>query len=745
MATTQVNGHTGLVYKVAVPSPLRRLFDYLPQDPTVHLTPGTRVQIPFGKRKIVGFIIEEANYSELASSRLRPINSVLEYEPLFPPKIFKLLLWCSSYYQHPIGEVLSAAIPGKLRSARPLIQMETLWKTSVQITPEIIEQLSRAPKQKALLEILLQSKALNKQAILDQGFTHAVINSLQQKELIESFERAVDKPAIVEAQPQINYKELSLNVEQSAALQAIRNAENKFKCFLLDGVTGSGKTEVYMQAMQDQLSAGKQCLVLVPEIGLTPQTVSRFAKRFDCQIAALHSGMTDNERLSSWTSARDGTAGIVIGTRSAVFTPLSKPGMIIVDEEHDGSFKQQDGFRYSARDIAVMRGREEGVPVILGSATPSLESLHNAQLNKFTYLSLGHRAGDAKPSTMSIVDTAETKLETGFSEQLLFKIKQHLEAQNQVLVFINRRGFAPILNCMSCGWTAECKDCIAQMTVHANPPSMRCHHCGNFQRLLEHCPKCHSVELNTLGAGTQKLEQFLQERFSSFPVIRIDRDSTRSKKKFESMLDKIHTGEPSILLGTQMLAKGHHFPEVTLVAIVDADTGLFSPDFRGQEFMAQTVTQVAGRAGRAEKSGEVIIQSRHASHKILTLLSESKYTDLAKILLQERKLAAMPPYSQLALIKAEAPKLKTAIDLLKQIENSSTRLIQQSKLNIHSIGPIPAPMEKRAGRYRSHLLFNAKSKPVMQQFLTQLVYQIDCLKLGKGVRWSLDVDPQEMI
>jgi primosomal protein N' (replication factor Y) (superfamily II helicase) len=745
MAASQSKGHKGLVYKVAVPSPLRRVFDYLPLDSTTHLSPGARVQIPFGNRKIVGFIVGEAEHSELASSRLKPITSVLDNESLFPQAILKLLLWCSSYYQHPLGEVLSTAIPGKLRSARPLNQMETLWRTSQRVTPEIIDDLTRAPKQKALLELLLPSKGLSKQTILEQGFTHAVINSLQEKELVEGFEQEVLKKTIATLPPKTNPNALSLNDEQSVALQAIRGAENKFECFLLDGVTGSGKTEVYMQAMQEQLIAGKQCLVLVPEIGLTPQTVNRFAKRFDCQIAALHSGMTDNERLASWTSARDGSAGIVIGTRSAVFTPLNKPGIIIVDEEHDNSFKQQDGFRYSARDIAVMRGREEGVPVILGSATPSLESLHNAQLKKFSYLSLSERAGGASPSTMNVVDTAETILDSGFSEHLLFKIKQHLEAGNQVLVFINRRGFAPILNCMSCGWIAECKDCIAQMTVHANPPSMRCHHCGNSQRLPLNCPKCQSVELSTLGAGTQKLEKYLEQRYSSFPVIRIDRDSTRSKKRFESMLDKIHTGEPCVLLGTQMLAKGHHFPEVTLVAIVDADSGLFSPDFRGQEFMAQTITQVAGRAGRAEKPGEVIIQSRHAGHKILTLLSESNYIDLAEILLEERKTAAMPPYSQLALIKAEAPKLRTAIDLLKQIEGFSTQLIRQSKLNIHSIGPIPAPMEKRAGRYRSHLLFNAKSKPAMQRFLAQLVYHVDSLKLARGVRWSLDVDPQEMI
>lgn len=745
MASPRSIGYTGLIYKIAIPSPLRRVFDYLPLDSATHLDPGTRVQIPFGKRRIVGFIIGEADHSELKLSRLKHINAVLDEEPLFPPEIFNLLLWSSNYYQHPIGEVLSAAIPGKLRSARPLHPQKMFWRISKKINSKIIEQLTRAPKQKALIELLLQSEGLSKQAILDQGFTQTVIKSLQEKNFVESFEQQAPKTITAKPPPKTNLKALSLNNEQAAALDAIRKTENKFECFLLDGITGSGKTEVYMQAMQDQLNAHKQCLVLVPEISLTPQTVDRFAERFDCQIASLHSGMTDNERLASWTSARDGSASIVIGTRSAIFTPLSRPGIIIVDEEHDSSFKQQEGFRYSARDIAVMRGREESVPVILGSATPSLESLHNTELNKFSYLSLSERAGGASTATMTVIDTAETILDTGFSDQLLFKINQHLTTNNQVLVFINRRGFAPILNCLSCGWIAECKDCIAQMTVHTKPPSMRCHHCGNSQRLPSSCPNCQSLELGTLGVGTQKLEQFLQQRFTSFPVMRIDRDSTRSKKKFESMLDEIRSGDPCVLLGTQILAKGHHFPAVTLVAIVDADSGLFSPDFRGQEFMAQTITQVAGRAGRAERPGEVIVQSRHASHRILRLLSESNYVDLAKLLLAERKIAVMPPYAQLALIKADGPQLKATIDLLKQIKSFSTQLIQQSESTINSIGPMPAPMEKRAGRYRSQLLFKATSKPIMQRFLTQLVYQIESLKVSTGVKWSLDVDPQEMI
>lgn len=738
---SEANTQEGLIYKVAVPSPLRRLFDYLPPASRETIKAGTRVKISFGRRTVVGFVVESSQETVIAKSKLKPIIEALDPEPTFPKKHFKLLQWCAHYYQHPVGEVLSAAIPTRLRSARPLYQEEIYLRA---ISTEL-DSLNRAPKQKQLLQLIASAGEIKKSELQEKGFSSAQLKSLLEKQLIESFTKAADKSSQFNSPSEANTKSLALNPEQQDALARIRQAKTQYECFLLDGVTGSGKTEVYMQAMQDHLSHGRQCLVLVPEIGLTPQTISRFEKRFECKTVALHSGMSDNERLMAWSSARDGAAGIIIGTRSAIFTPLPKLGLIVVDEEHDSSFKQQDGFRYSARDIAVMRGREEKVPVILGSATPSLESLHNAQNNKFTHLVLSQRAGGASSATMTVVDTSKEYLESGFSEQLLFKIEQHLIKGNQTLVFINRRGFAPILNCDQCGWTAECENCISQLTVHSKPPSMRCHHCGLSMRLPKQCPHCENHELSTIGVGTQKLEKFLSARFANFPVIRIDRDSTRNKKSFSTMLEQINSGKPSILLGTQMLAKGHHFPFVTLVAIVDADAGLFSPDFRGQEFMAQTVVQVAGRAGRAERPGEVIIQSRHATHQALQQLSQSGYRELVANLMNERKTAGMPPYTQLALIKAEGAQLRKTIELLEQISRFSKQIINQSNTSIRSLGPMPAPMEKRAGRYRSHLLFKANNKAAMQRFLFNLVQRIDQIKLPKGLRWSLDVDPQEMI
>jgi len=500
-----------------------------------------------------------------------------------------------------------------------------------------------------------------------------------------------------------------------------------------------------MRAMQELLSVGKQCLVLVPEIGLTPQTVARFERRFSYPVVALHSGLNDHERATAWEQARRGSAGIIIGTRSAVFTPMLKPGLIIIDEEHDASFKQQEGFRYSARDLAVMRAREENISIILGSATPSMESLQNARTNKFTYLQLTERAGAARACAMELIDVAAAPLEEGFSEQLLYKIQRHIDAKNQVLVFINRRGFAPVLHCQNCAWVAECDHCVAQYTVHAKPPAIRCHHCGTSKQLPRHCPSCQSRNLTTFGIGTQKIEAFLSRKFPHLPVLRIDRDSTRGKHSLAKFLKQIEKGDPCILLGTQMLAKGHHFPGITLVAILDADAGLFSADFRGQEHMAQTITQVAGRAGRAERTGEVVIQSRHTSHATLQTLCRASYAEFAEILFAERKEADMPPFTHLCLIRAEAIELKDPISYLKKVAAITAKLCAEHELAAEWLGPIPAPMEKRAGKYRMQLLLKSKNRGVMQKLLQHLTPAMAALKHTRQLRWSIDVDPQDLI
>ena len=745
MHNPKENGYTGLVYEVAVPTPLRRLFDYLPISPDEKLKSGSRVLVPFGKRCVVGFVISSKTSSSLVFSKLKPIVKDLDKNPILPNKLLKLLLWSARYYQHPIGEVLNAAIPKKIRSPNSIRPTYKSWKVTSHIRGESLTVLRNAPKQKALFELLQRHTGLTKEKITNAGFDTSTIKELKKKRLITEYEVIEPPTKKFVPLPEKNSKSLGLNKQQQRAFDAVTGVAKKFTCFLLDGVTGSGKTEVYMHTMQQKLCKGQQCLVLVPEIGLTPQTLAVFRKRFECPVVSIHSGLTDTERLTAWNEAKDGAVGILIGTRSSVFTPFANLGIIVVDEEHDNSFKQQEGFKYSARDIAIMRAREEKIPIILGSATPSLESLQNTIAKKFVHLCLDHRAGKAVASSKTIVDTANQNLDNGFSEELLYKIEQHLASEKQVLVFINRRGFAPTLTCQKCGWVAECENCASQMTMHINPPSIRCHHCGIITKLPAECPQCRNTKLENIGIGTQKLEYFLQSRFQSIPVFRVDRDSTRSKFFFQSMLDKINTGESCLLLGTQMIAKGHHFPNITLVAIVNSDMGLFSPDFRGQEQMAQTITQVSGRAGRASQPGEVVIQSRHASHTILQNLVNSSYNDFATVLLHERRIADMPPFSQLALIKAQGKRLDSALNFLKKVSVLSDEINSQFNYQVNSIGPIPAPIEKRAGMFRSQIILKTKKKSTLQQFMLILVSKIETLGTPSSVRWSIDIDPTDLM
>lgn len=731
------------IYQVAIPTPLRRLFDYLPPAQQEYkIAPGTRVKVPFGRREVVGIVVAVGNQTSVPLDRLKPVSAVLDQNPLLPESLMRTLLWAANYYQHPPGEVFATALPARLRKGHALDKLGRQWRvTHPEKLEEHCEQLGRAKRQRELLMCIAERGCIDQDKLDVLGFDRSLLNKLKASGLVceETFTRESGDGFQIEVSSE--RESIVLNSSQQDAISQIQESEG-FNCFLLDGITGSGKTEVYLRAMEERLLAGYQCLLLVPEIGLTPQSLQRIENRFSCPVVALHSGLSDGERHEAWRQAVQGEAGIIIGTRSAVFTPLRRPGLIIIDEEHDSSFKQQDGFRYSARDIAIKRAKLESITIILGSATPSLESLSNARLGKYAHLRLQHRAGLSRPPTMSVIDIADTHLDHGFSEQLLLKVEQQLEDGNQVLVFINRRGYAPVLQCEHCAWISECQHCIAQMTVHARPPSLRCHHCESVLELPDNCPDCGSSRLNTLGLGTQKLEHFLQARFDQFPVLRIDRDSTRNKHSLEKLLDKVQDGGPCILLGTQMLAKGHHFPGVTLVAILDADLGLFSPDFRGQEHMAQTIVQVAGRAGRSEKAGEVIIQSRHGSHPGLARLTQMSYADYAGYLLEDRKTGQMPPFAHLALIQLEARQQSLAGDAAATVSGLGQSLQTGP---VQMLGPFPAPMEKRAGRYRLHLLYKSVDRPALQRFLAQLCPRIEAARFPRQVRWSVDVDPVDLI
>lgn len=535
--------------------------------------------------------------------------------------------------------------------------------------------------------------------------------------------------------------QLDLNTAQQQAVQEIIAQKNKFCAFLLDGVTGSGKTEVYLRTIFEVLKEDKQILVLVPEISLTPQTIERFRARFPVSIVALHSGLSEQERLKGWLSARCGVAKIVIGTRSAIFTPFAKLGLIIVDEEHDTSFKQQDRFRYHARDLAIMRASINQIPIVLGSATPSLESLLNVKRNRYTYLSLPERAGIAKLPQYQILDLRHVPCQEGLSEPLLKNMQVHIQQGNQVMLFLNKRGFAPVLYCTQCHFIVGCERCATRMVYHRKPPRLQCHHCDAHREIPVCCAECGAPSLQPVGLGTQRIEQTLEKLFPEVPIIRMDRDSTKRKGSMQDLLQQINTQQKAILLGTQMLAKGHHFPHVTLVGIIDADSGLFSADFRAMEQMGQLLLQVAGRAGRAEKPGTVMIQTQNPDHPLLKILINHGYLSFAQLLLKEREQAFLPPYSYFAILRAEAHKEQNAHRFLTLVKEQCDSVNHTS---VMMLGPVPPLLAKRKGMYCQHLLIKANQRRILQNFLKTIIQKIEKLPESLPVRWVLDVDPVEV-
>lgn len=728
------------VLKVAVPTPLHGCFDYLPPAglEAEAVAPGSRVRVPFGRRRSVGIVLG-AGEPTVEPGRLRRAHALLDSRPVLPPALLELLRWSAEYYQHPLGEVIATALPALLRQGEPArAEGPRYWRATPAGMALDLEVLRRAPRQAALLARLrghpsgLGPEALNR---LDFDWRRPLA-ALEARGWVEAH-TAPCLPAGVQA-PRPGP---DLNAAQAQAVQSVTEALGGFAPILLEGVTGSGKTEVYLGVIEAVVARGGQALVLVPEIGLTPQLVERFRRRFAGSIAVLHSGLSDRERLCAWLMAGEGRAPIVLGTRSAVFTPLARPGVIIVDEEHDPSFKQQDGFRYSARDLAVVRARQAGVPVVLGSATPSLESLHNALRGQYRHLRLPERAGAARHPEVRLLDVRRHPLTEGLSEPLLAHMDRHLQAGGQVLLFLNRRGYAPTLLCHECGWVGRCARCDAHMTLHARDRRLRCHHCGAERPLPVQCPDCGSAELITLGLGTERLEQALSGRFPGVGVVRIDRDSTRRKGAMEDKLAGVQDGTHRILVGTQMLAKGHDFPGVTLVGIVDVDQGLFSADFRAPERLAQLIVQVAGRAGRGERPGEVIIQTHHPEHPLLQTLVRAGYGAFARAALAEREAVGLPPCGALALLRAEAPAAEPPRRFLSE---ARALLAAQGEAEVALLGPVPAPMELRAGRYRAQLLLQAPERRPLQRLLRATVARLGTLPGARRVRWSVDVDPQEM-
>jgi primosomal protein N' (replication factor Y) len=732
-----------LVWQVAVPSPLYRIFDYLPPpDIDVHTaTPGARVRVPFGRTTRVGLVTAIAPAGGVAAHRLKHVHALIDDEPIFSADVFRLLLWAAEYYHHPPGEVLLGVLPAPLRRGDALpARTERRWRLTAAGQALAPEQLRRAPRQQALLQHLGRSAAgWSAHELHANGAGRDILRTLHAKGWVETYEMPV-QAAPTEPTGTAGKTAPPLNPSQHAAVEAINAAHDRFGTFLLDGVTGSGKTEVYFQIIETVLRTGRQALLLVPEIGLTPQMVERVRRRFACPLAVLHSGLSDGERLAAWLQARDGRAAIIIGTRSAVFTPLARPGIIIIDEEHDTSYKQQEGFRYHARDLAVARGRYLKVPVVLGSATPALESLHNCAQGRYERLILPTRAGAATPPAIRLVSLREQAAERGLSPVLIQAIERHLAQDNQALLFLNRRGYAPTLLCHDCGWLAACARCDAHLIYHHGQRLLRCHHCDSRRAVPADCPSCGSLDLRPLGQGTERVEEWLAERFPAAEIVRIDRDSTRRKGTLDALMQRVRDGRRQILLGTQMLTKGHHLPHVTLVGILDADQGLFGADFRAGERMGQLIIQVAGRAGRADKPGEVLIQTHYPDHPQLAALLRHDYPGFAGTLLEERRAAGLPPCGCLALLRAESVHQRAPHAFLAAVQERLEHGVRAG-VEVEVLGPAPPPLERRAGRYRSQLLFHAARRAPLQRLLAATVTLLETLPQPGQVRWSLDVDP----
>ena len=733
------------ILRVALNIPIDTLFDYVAPEAT-QSDIGLRVCVPFGRRKLTGIIMEICTETDVPAEKLKTIFGISREIPPLSNDLLTLFSFCSDYYHHPLGMVAINGLPVKLRNNKPVILKTdrdglryVLTESGRQVNASTIPKRNKVMHQ--LLGKLNEDELLSAQEVRKIS-SHAV-NVLKEwvlKGWVEE-KRLERPPKILGAVELRSWPELTL--EQSVAVEAITAQFDQFHTWLLQGVTGSGKTEVYLRLIEKALATGKQTLVLIPEINLTPQLEAVFHARFvSTSIVSLHSGLNDTERLRGWLEAQQGEARIILGTRLAVFTPLPDLGLVIVDEEHDTSFKQQDGLRYSARDLAVFRAKQAHIPVVLGSATPSLESYHNALTGRYRHLRLSQRAfKNAALPQVECVDMRAEKPLNGLSAKLIRAIKDCLMQQKQCLIFINRRGYAPVLMCQSCGWTAVCQRCSSRLVVHLMEKKLSCHHCGHRESFPFACPQCGDQDIKPFGRGTQRIEETFAELFPAARIMRIDRDSVSRKNAWQDILRAIHRNEVDILIGTQLLAKGHDFPNLSLVGILDSDVSLFSTDFRAGERLLAQLMQVSGRAGRAEIAGRVLIQTAYPDHLIYQAIRQHDYDVLAQHILSERKIAGFPPYVYQVLLRAEAHSLKSVIDFLSAAYKQAQSIVASDK-SIEIFDPVPAAMTRLKGMERAHLLVQSGARKSLQLFLMHWCKQLNALSSHK-VRWVLDVDPIE--
>ena len=724
------------VLKVALPVPLPGLFDYWPPE-GIHpkiLRPGLRIEVPFGRQRKIGLIIAVSATADLAPERLRKAYDLLDESPILGPQDLALLQWSSRYYHHPLGEVVGATLshwlhrhPGVATAPEVLVRTEA--------APAPAENL-RAPKQEALRALLRTTPlGLRQDQLIRLGLrtqAQALVLRGEARWQADVAPTTWNETPVPPPHP--------LTPDQSKALETLQLRLNAFSVSVLFGITGSGKTEVYLRLTQWVLDQGQQVLILVPEINLTPQLEARFRARLAAPIQVLHSGLSDRQRAKAWHSFRRGEAAVLLGTRSATFVPAKQLGLLILDEEHDASFKQQEGFRFSARDVAIVRGRLINRPVLLGSATPSLETYHNMERGRYHRLNLSTRTGSARLPSLELVDLRGLWLDEGLSPRLIEAMRQTLQRQEQILLFVNRRGYAPVLSCHRCGWLAHCPDCDSRQVSHRQELKLKCHHCGREESLPTLCPACGGSDLLALGLGTERVELALERLFPEVPVDRFDRDTTRSRGALAQRLERVLEGRTRILIGTQMLAKGHDFPEVTLVGILDVDGGLFASDFRAGERLSQLVLQVAGRAGRAGRPGRVLLQTRHPGHPLLQGLVAGDYDRVLQTLLQERLQLGLPPHNHQALIRADA---LSAPEASRFLDERVVRPLGRTVPGVQILGPVPALMSRRNNRHRWQCLLQADQREALHAALAQVLARLRTPAPPRGIRWSLDVDPND--
>jgi primosomal protein N' (replication factor Y) len=722
----------------AIALPLYRVFEYTIDDKESAVV-GARYRLPFANGIKTGVLLNASDHSEFDPARIKPVQERLDQHPILDEHMLALARWMSDYYLQPLGEVVFQCIPSYLRGARAHHPLRVKRWCLTEADADLIDDLKqRSPRQFEICQALRQQPGGLTAVELKEinPHWHPVVKALQTKQIVRW--EWIETPDNSEPAAELPV----LSDEQHGALVDIESRLDRFAVHLLDGITGSGKTEVFLRLIAGRLAAAMQVIYLVPEIGLTNQLIERVRLRFGDCFALSHSGLTELQRYQAWDRFRRGEVSIMLGTRSSLFSQCDRLGLIIIDEEHDHSYRQEDGVRYHARDVAIKRAQMLDIPIVLGSATPSLESIANCVRETYFRYRLDQRPTRYPPPPLQLIDVRNSRFDFGCSAQTFAHVEKHLQQDGQVLIYLNRRGFAPIVMCHECGWQALCQNCDSRMTLHQSVQTLLCHHCGSRQTIPETCAACGHQEIKHYGIGTEQLEQGLRQRYPDTPIIRIDRDSIGSREALKSRLQQLQSGEPCILIGTQMIAKGHDYPAITLSVILDADQALFSASYRSSERLAQTLFQVSGRSGRGDRQGEAILQTRFAEHPLMQALARQDYRAIADDLLQERRLLGFPPYARVVIFRADAVELKAALAKLDEIK----ALLQPARgfEALSCVGPMPALMTRRIGRYRAQLCLLAQDYQVLRSVLAQTMPTIQQIPGSSRVNWSIDVDAYDL-